>query len=129
MNHTAPGQQPYLVWIILLLLVPALFINLGVSPLITDEATRGIVAFEMKQSGNLITPTINGEYYFNKPPLYNWILLGFFNLFNQYSELVLRLPALISLLLFGWIIYDTTRRQMGSRVGFISEIELLFAFK
>jgi 4-amino-4-deoxy-L-arabinose transferase-like glycosyltransferase len=122
MNHTAPEQQPYLVWIILLLLVPALFINLGVSPLITDEATRGVVAFEMKQSGNLITPTINGEYYFNKPPLYNWILLGFFNLFHQYSELVLRLPALISLLIFGWIIYATTRREMGSRVGFISAL-------
>ena len=122
MNRTALVQNNYLIGIILILLVPALFINLGVSPLITDEATRGLVAFEMKQSGNLITPTIHGEYYFNKPPLYNWILLGFFNLFNQYSEWVLRLPALISLLIFGWIIYDTTRREMGARTGFMSAL-------
>ena len=122
MSKAAPTHSPYLVWIILILLIPALFINLGVSPFIEDEATRGLVAFEMNRSGNLITPTMNGEYYFNKPPLYNWILLGFFKLFNQYSEWVLRLPALISLLLFGLIIYVTTRREMGSRVAFMSSL-------
>jgi len=92
------------------------------SPLIADEATRGQVAFEMHQTGNLITPTINGEYYFNKPPLYNWILLGFFNLFNQYSEFVLRLPSVTSLLIFGLIIYFTTRKELGTRVAFLSSL-------
>lgn len=120
MNRTETEQHPYLVWIILLLLIPALFINLGISPLIEDEATRGLVAFEMKQTGNLITPTINGEYYFNKPPLYNWVLLGFFNLFNRYSELVVRLPAVLSLLIYGWILFYTTRKELGKRVAFIS---------
>lgn len=122
MNKTSPGQQPYLVWVILLLLIPVLFINLGMSPLIADEATRGVVAFEMQQSGELITPTIQGEYYYNKPPLYNWILLGFFNLFDQYSKFVLRLPAIISLLLYGLIIYFTTRKELGTRVAFLSSL-------
>lgn len=122
MQKTAPEQYQYLVWIILLLLIPALFINLGISPLIKDEATRGMVAFEMQHTGNLITPTINGEHYFNKPPVYNWILLGFFNLFNQYSEFILRLPAVISLLIFGLIIYYTTRRELGKRVAFLSSL-------
>jgi 4-amino-4-deoxy-L-arabinose transferase-like glycosyltransferase len=122
MQKSVPVQQQYLAWFILLLLIPALFINLGMSPLIADEATRGLVAFEMHQTGNLITPTINGEYYFNKPPLYNWILLGFFNLFNQYSEFVLRLPAVISLLIFGLIIYITTRKELGKRVAFLSSL-------
>jgi len=99
MFKTTPGKNHYLDWIILVLLLPALFINLGMLPLIADEATRGLVAFEMGQSGNLIIPTINGEYYFNKPPLYNWILLGFFDLFDQYSEFILRLPSVISLLI------------------------------
>ena len=52
MYKTSPGQQKYLVWTILLLLIPV----------IADEATRGMVAFEMQQSGELITPKINGEY-------------------------------------------------------------------
>jgi len=122
MQQSAPGYQKYLAWFILILLIPALFINLGVSPLIADEATRGLVAFEMHQTGNLISPTINGEYYFNKPPLYNWILLGFFNLSKQYSEFVLRLPAVISLLIFGLIIYATTRKELGRRVAFLSSL-------
>ena len=122
MFKTTPEHDQYLAWIILLLLIPALFINLGMSPLIADEATRGLVAFEMHHSGNLITPTINGEYYFNKPPLYNWILLGFFNFFNQYSEFILRLPSVISLLIFGLIIYFTTRKELGTRVAFLSSL-------
>lgn len=122
MNNTPPGLQRLLTWLILLLLIPALFINLGMSPLIADEAIRGLVAFEMKHSGNLITPTINGEYYFNKPPLYNWILLGFFSLFNRYSEYVLRLPSIISLLIFGLIIFVTTRKELGRRVAFLSSL-------
>ncbi|MDF1576158.1 MAG: hypothetical protein P1P86_13300 [Bacteroidales bacterium] len=48
MSEKSHGQQQYLVWTILLLLLPALFINLGMSPLIADEATRGVVAFEMQ---------------------------------------------------------------------------------
>jgi len=122
MHRPASGHHQYVAWIIFLLLIPAFFINLGMSPLIADEATRGLVAFEMNHTGNLITPTIHGEYYYNKPPLYNWILLGFFNLSNQYSELILRLPSVISLLIFGLIIYFTTRKELGTRVAFLSSL-------
>jgi 4-amino-4-deoxy-L-arabinose transferase-like glycosyltransferase len=122
MLRRIPVHHHYLVWIILLLLVPALFLHLGMSPLIADEATRGLVAFEMQQTGNLITPTIHGELYFNKPPLYNWIILGFFNLFKGHSEFILRLPAVISLLLFGMIIYYTTRNQLDKRVALLSSL-------
>ena len=122
MHKTTPGRYRYLVWIILLLLIPALFINLGLSLLITDEATRGVVSFEMIQRGKLLVPTIHGEHYYNKPPLYNWVLLGFFNLFKQYSEFVLRLPSVISLLLFGLVIYLTTRKELGARVAFLSSL-------
>lgn len=62
--------------IIFTLLIPALFINLGKMPLSSDEPTRSVVALEMNLSGNYVTPTINGDYYYNKPPLYNWILAG-----------------------------------------------------
>ena len=67
-------------WVILacLLLLPALLINLGLMTFIDDEAIRALVALEMKWSGNFITPTLHGEYYYNKPPLFNGILLVFF---------------------------------------------------
>ena len=64
----------------LLLLIPALFINLGMLAFIDDEGIRSLVALEMDLSGNLITPTLHGDYYYKKPPLYNWILLSWYQL-------------------------------------------------
>ncbi|MCF8380904.1 MAG: glycosyltransferase family 39 protein [Bacteroidales bacterium] len=108
--------------IILLLLIPALFLNLGMLPLIADEATRAIVSLEMEISGNLIAPTINGEFYFNKPPLYNWILLTFFQLSGNHSEWIIRLPAVISLILFGGLIYTSVSRYTNRRIALISAL-------
>jgi len=122
MSQTLHLKDSHLSWIIAVLLLPALFINLGSVPLIADEATRGVVAFEMQKTGNLITPTIHGEFYYNKPPLYNWIVLGFFNLAGSYSEWVLRLPAVLSLLLFSLVIYLTTRKEMGEKAAFLGAL-------
>lgn len=115
----------YLYIIILILLLPAQLINLGVMPLSADEATRALVALEMKFSGNLITPTINGEYYFNKPPLYNWLLLGLFEISGNASEWIIRIPVVIFLLAFGVIIYLGSRKITGEKVSFISAMALI----
>ncbi len=91
--------------VLLLLAVPAFFFNLGLLPLFADEPTRANVALEMILTGNYSVPTIGGEYYFNKPPLYNWVLVLFYLLTDSFSEFVTRLPALIPLFLFAITIY------------------------
>lgn len=98
---------------ILLFLFPALFINLGFFPLISDEPTRGIVSLEMLISGNFINPTINGETYLNKPPLFNWLQILLINLTGSMDEFVFRLPSVIALLLMAGLIYFTTRKYLG----------------
>lgn len=125
MTKAADKYYPVYIAIILILLIPALFINLGLLPLIADEATRAIVSLEMELSGKLITPTINGEFYFNKPPLYNWILLSFFQLSGNHSEWIIRLPALISLLLFGLLIYTSVSRYTSKRIAFVSALAFI----
>ena len=62
--------------IIGLLLFPALLINIGVLPFIDDEAIRALVSMEMIFSGDYITPTIAGELYFKKPPVFNWLVVS-----------------------------------------------------
>jgi 4-amino-4-deoxy-L-arabinose transferase-like glycosyltransferase len=94
-------------------------------PLSADEATRALVALEMKYSGNLITPTINGEYYFNKPPLYNWLLLGLFKLTGNASEWIIRIPVVLLLLIFGVSIYLGTRKKIGEKVAMISALAFI----
>ena len=89
-----------------LLLFPALLINLGLIAFIDDEGIRSLVALQMKFSGNYITPTLFGEYYYNKPPLYNWILLAFFEFTGIANEWTARIPTLIFLLLIVSILIE-----------------------
>jgi len=88
-------QRNTLLYILgILLLFPALLINLGLLTFIDDEGIRSLVALEMKLSGNYITPTLHGAFYYNKPPLYNWILLLYFNLLGQINEFTVRIPTI-----------------------------------
>jgi 4-amino-4-deoxy-L-arabinose transferase-like glycosyltransferase len=97
-----PGKVFFL---LLLLAIPAFFTNLGLQPLFGDEPTRANVAMEMILSHNYAVPKIGGEYYYNKPPLYNWVLASFYLVSGSFSEFVTRLPALLSLFLFAIVIY------------------------
>lgn len=99
-----PGR---IFFFLVLIAIPPFVINLGLLPLFADEPTRANVALEMIISGNYAVPTIGGEYYYNKPPLYNWILAGLYLLTGSYSEFVTRLPALIPMFLFAVTIYYT----------------------
>ena len=117
----------------LVLLIPALLVNLGRLNIFmaVDEATRALVALEMMISENFVTPTINGEFYYNKPPLFNWILIAFYRVFGI-DEFVLRLPTAISMVGFGFTIYYFVKQELGSRAGvitafmFVSAGRLLF---
>lgn len=119
--------------LILVLFIPAFFGNIGIMPFRTDEPTRLNVAIEMFLSGNYITPKINGEFYYNKPPLYNWILIatnqiskGFF------SEFYMRIPTVIFLMLFAFVIWRFTYQRIGNHaaiaaaLGFITGGRILF---
>lgn len=118
-------SSQFLLLYILLLIIPALFINLGLLPFILDEATRANVALEMIHSGNFITPTINGEFYYNKPPLFNWILIVFTKITGNYSEFTFRLPVVLSLLSFALIVYLTQRKELGKKAALLSALALI----
>ena len=105
---------------IFVLYFPAFLINLGLSPFILDEATRANVAMEMIFRGNYIVPTINGEFYYNKPPLFNWILILFTRITGNYSEFSFRLPVVISIFLFAWTVYSTMKNEIGKRAALLT---------
>ena len=119
------NKDLFLISYLILLLFPALFINLGLMPFILDEATRANVALEMLFSGDYIVPTINGELYYNKPPLFNWIQIIFVRLIDSDSEFVFRLPVVISLLLFSLSIYKTLKTDLGRGVAFFTALAVL----
>jgi len=104
------------------LCVVAYFINLGLTPLFADEPTRAVVALEMMYSDNYWVPTINGEYYYRKPPLYNWIIILFWKVSGTLNELVFRLPSVIPLFLYGLTIYYWVKKNLDKTTAFLSAV-------
>lgn len=111
-----------LIILILALCIPAYLINLGMLRFIDDESIRALVALEMKISGDWITPTLGGEFYFKKPPVFNWILILAYSLSNHYSELTPRLTNLFFLTIYAVVIYLVVRKRYQHRTGFLAAI-------
>lgn len=110
----------YLITGILLLCVPAFLINLGLAGFIGDEAIRSWVAMEMDYSGNYIATTMHGEPYINKPPLFNWLILGAVKLWGQFDEWPPRLLTVIFLTGFGWAVFSAVRRHFNPETAFLA---------
>lgn len=85
-------------------------------PLSADEPIRSLIAMDMILNGNFLAPKLNGFTYLNKPPLYNWIIVGFYKIFHSYDEWVLRLPSILSLLGFGFVILKVAKSEQQNRV-------------
>lgn len=114
------------VWLLyvfaIILVFPALLINLGLFPLTSDEHIRGLVALEMLIRDNFTVPTMYGEYYLKKPPLFNWIIIGYTYLFGNFEEFTLRLPTVVSTLLYGLTIFFIIKKHYNSRFAFVNAI-------
>jgi len=108
-----------------LLCVPAFWINLDSMPFIGDEGIRSTVALEMHLSGNYIVPTLNGDPYFNKPPLYNWVLLGTRAVFGSFGEWPARNTTLFFLGLFACTVYVHVRRAFDPAAGVLAAFLLV----
>lgn len=115
LGNTFQRNDRILYIIIGILLFPALLINIGLVPFINDEAIRAVVAMEMIFKGDCITPTIAGELYFKKPPVFNWLIILFFKAAGNFNDATLRYTAVFSLLMFCLIIYLVLKNRIGKQ--------------
>ncbi len=111
--------QKILYALIALLLLPALFFNLGEMIFIDDEAIRALVAQEMIWSGDYLVPTLHGDVYLNKPPLWNWIQVVSIWLWGGSSEWATRFPTVLALLGFASTTFLFSRPVLGKKLAFI----------
>ena len=86
-----------------------------------DEGLHALIAQEMVERGNWITPTVLGRPFFDKPILYSWIQAASLKLLGQ-NETAVRLPGL----LFGLLGAATTGllawRMFGRKTGWIAGV-------
>src|SRR5712691_3254497 len=79
--------------ILLALTAALLLFRLGAVPLLgPDEPRYARVAVEMHRSGDLVTPTLQGRPWLEKPALYYWLASAAYAVFGE-TELAARLPA------------------------------------
>jgi len=95
----------------------SLFVGLGSVPLFDeDEGAYSEVTREMLQSGDFITPRLNGETFFHKPPMIYWaqaVSVGLFGL----NEFALRLPSALASLVWAAMLFCFARRYFNSNVA------------
>lgn len=124
-------------WLVILalgLLIFSVFYNLGLVPLYLEEPRRALIALEMIFNDNIWVPTEFGEYYYKKPPIFNWIIILGFKTFGEYSEFAARFFSIVSYLLTGAVTYllgsKFIDRSFGIYSAFVFYIsaDLLFYF-
>lgn len=90
-----------------------------------DEAWYAEIAKNMAQGNySLIVPFWNGQYYFDKPPLYFWLTLPFFKFFGP-GEWQARIVSVLSAVLATFLIYLIAKKIFNQRVGIFSIIVFL----
>lgn len=118
----------YLFGILLLL---ALLGGLHVMDLRGEEPRRALVAWEMIFQHNFLKPTIQGLPYYNKPPIFNWVLALFFKIFGD-ANWVVRLPSIFAFLAIGLVHYRFVRQEVDlptarwSMIFLFTAVHLLF---
>ena len=111
-------------WMILLLILvsyPLFFHKLGNRDIWSpDEDEYVQVNREMVYDGHWIYPTANGEPYYIKPPLFNWIGSAFAVLNGEVTEYTSRLPSAIAAAIGLLLVYVLGKMMFGYRAAFLA---------
>ena len=99
------------------LVAALLLLRLGAVPLLgPDEPRYARVAVEMRRSGDAVTPTLQGQPWLEKPPLYYWLAGKAFSLLGE-TEAAARLPSVAAGLLFVGVTALVGARIYGGVAG------------
>ncbi len=101
------------------------FFNIGNYALMDVDETRYVsMARDMFNTKDFLTLYLNGEYFFEKPPLYFWGECLSFALFGHVSEFSARFPVALYGTLCTFLMYFTGKKIISQRYGLISAIIL-----
>ncbi len=99
---------------------------LGAYPLLEPDETRYVtMARDMFTSGNYLTLYLNGEYFFEKPPLFFWLESLSFWFFKDISEFTARFPVVILSLLPLGLLFSLSEKVKNQKFAFLNSAILL----
>ncbi len=112
---------------LLIVAVAALFIilfGIGGTPLLDpDEPVYAETAREMLQTGDFLSPRIFGDFWYDKPPMYYWLVAVAQFIFGD-GEFAARFPAAMMACGTSVMVYVAGTKLFGERAGFWSAMIL-----
>lgn len=101
-----------------------MFSYLGTQPLLDpDEPVYAETAREMLQFHDFISPRIYGDFWFDKPPMYYWLVAAAFQVFGA-TEFAARLPSALFAVGGAVLIYLSGRKLFNERAGLLAALIL-----
>lgn len=101
------------------------FHAIGTYPLMDVDETRYVsMARDMFLSKDFSTLYLNGEYFFEKPPLYFWQECLSFAIFGKINEFSARFPVALLGFIFSFVVYFFTKKRIGRNYGIITSLVL-----
>jgi 4-amino-4-deoxy-L-arabinose transferase-like glycosyltransferase len=109
--------SPRSVGVLLALVAALLLLRLGAVPLLgPDEPRYTRVAIEMHRAGEWVTPTLQGEPWLEKTPLFYWLAGAAFSVLGE-TETAARLPSVLATLLLVGMTAFVGARHFGAAAG------------
>jgi 4-amino-4-deoxy-L-arabinose transferase-like glycosyltransferase len=112
--------------VLLLLLTGTVLFATGLGlrhPWPADEPRFALIARDMVASGQWLIPSVGGDLYADKPPLFFWIIASFYQLTGN-LQVAFLLPSLLAALGSLLLVYDLGRRAWSRESGLAAALLL-----
>jgi len=117
-QHPGGAAPTQIQWIVLLV-AALIFLGCIISPpaLMDDvDSTQAQIARTMLDSGDWVTPRIDGVAYLEKPPLKYWLIAVSYTIFGVH-DWAARIPIALSAVLLCWVTAQFGAWAFGARAG------------
>ena len=117
------------IFVLIVLSIFALLSFIWIREIDSAEARNLISAREILQNSNWWTPTVNGHFYFENPPLPIWLTAFVMMITHSHSEVILRLPNMLCCIFTVLFLYRSMIRIKKDRLfAFLCSFILLSTF-
>jgi 4-amino-4-deoxy-L-arabinose transferase-like glycosyltransferase len=111
-------------WLVAIITILIVFFNLGGVPLLDpDEPVYAETPKEMFTFNEFVSPRIYGEYWYDKPPMYYWLVAASYKIFGV-NEFAARFPSAALAVACTLVVYLSGRRLFNERAGMAGALVL-----
>ncbi len=111
-------------WLVAVITMVMVFFNLGGIPLLDpDEPVYAETPKEMFIFNEFLSPRIYGDYWYDKPPMYYWLVAASYKIFGI-NEFAARFPSAVLAVACTLLVYQSGRRLFNERTGIAGALVL-----